>query len=491
MKYFRLPAILAPIFLITAVFTANAELFPLGEEVRIGGGEGRTALDTAPDSIAASPLRRFLAVRAESGIFTFTATDIAGTIWGQRGVLVTPEVLINNTKDDSQRLPSVCAQRTIGDFVVVWEDDSGGNGPRVRGRLISGAGEYVSQEFDIDTGDGTPTGPALACILGNDALIAWTALYDPSGTSDIMVRFLDTAGEPVTEPVMANADVPGVRGNVHAASNGLGRMVVTWTETIPYMFGFIHSTRARMFLINGTTLGNEIVVHTDDGTVGLHSDSVAVVHSDATFTIFWSGEHTTGTVFADILARRFSANGQPLTDEVTVNELRDGIESQPAVAELPDGRMVVAWTSTIDGDGSGISARVLNSDLSPAGDEFVVNSTTKGTQEFPGVAADADGKVIIVWSSTGADGPGSRDVFAQRFDSVEPQCGAPQTAQPTPAASDCLYILQVAVGSAICDPECVCAPGGDLPASATDALICLATAVGTVTTDALNCPCGT
>jgi hypothetical protein len=56
-------------------------------------------------------------------------------------------------------------------------------------------------------------------------------------------------------------------------------------------------------------------------------------------------------------------------------------------------------------------------------------------------------------------------------------------------ASDCLFILRTAVASVLCVPECICAPKGSLPVSATDALLCLTSVVGAPV--ALDCPCDT
>ena len=58
----------------------------------------------------------------------------------------------------------------------------------------------------------------------------------------------------------------------------------------------------------------------------------------------------------------------------------------------------------------------------------------------------------------------------------------------TPLATDCLFVLDAAVGLTTCTPECVCAPKGALPVSATDALVCLNAAVGAAVE--LHCPCG-
>jgi cytochrome c553 len=68
-------------------------------------------------------------------------------------------------------------------------------------------------------------------------------------------------------------------------------------------------------------------------------------------------------------------------------------------------------------------------------------------------------------------------------------CAQPVSSGAAPVASDCLFILNVAVGAQTCTPEaCVCDPTGDGSVAATDALLCLNVAVGGGA--ALNCPCG-
>ena len=68
-------------------------------------------------------------------------------------------------------------------------------------------------------------------------------------------------------------------------------------------------------------------------------------------------------------------------------------------------------------------------------------------------------------------------------------CSQPVTNGARPAASDCLFILQVAVSVAVCLlPICICNPNGVGGSTASDALICLKHAVGQDV--ALACPCG-
>src|SRR5262245_45487303 len=66
-------------------------------------------------------------------------------------------------------------------------------------------------------------------------------------------------------------------------------------------------------------------------------------------------------------------------------------------------------------------------------------------------------------------------------------CSQPSTNGAKPAATDCLYILNVAVALLTCTPDCICAPKGSLPTSATDALVCLQ--VATSLPVPLDCPC--
>jgi len=74
-----------------------------------------------------------------------------------------------------------------------------------------------------------------------------------------------------------------------------------------------------------------------------------------------------------------------------------------------------------------------------------------------------------------------------RAHAAQGDCVQPLTDGPVPTATDCLYILQAAVGTVSCDPECACAPKGALPIAATDALLCLAAATGQPAP--LACPC--
>jgi hypothetical protein len=93
-----------------------------------------------------------------------------------------------------------------------------------------------------------------------------------------------------------------------------------------------------------------------------------------------------------------------------VNSTTAFTQGLPAITALADGRFVATWTSldVADGSGSCVRARVLNGDGTPAGADFVVNTTKTGNQEYPAITALADGRFVATWTSHDpADGSGS------------------------------------------------------------------------------------
>jgi len=81
-------------------------------------------------------------------------------------------------------------------------------------------------------------------------------------------------------------------------------------------------------------------------------------------------------------------------------------------------------------------------------------------------------------------------VGAYAASAAQGDCAQPVSMGAGPVASDCLFLLNVAVGLQTCTPQpCVCDPTGDGNATASDALVCLRKAVGDSV--ALACPCAT
>lgn len=118
---------------------------------------------------------------------------------------------------------------------------------------------------------------------------------------------------------------------------------------------------------------------------------------------------------ADVVARIFTADWTPVSDEFLVNSFETGNQSASEMTLLENGNVVVTWVSDgQDGDGNGIYARVFAPDGSAVSEEIAVNSYTTGAQQEPLITTLAGGDFLISWTSQGQDGSTS-GVYAQRF----------------------------------------------------------------------------
>jgi hypothetical protein len=99
-----------------------------------------------------------------------------------------------------------------------------------------------------------------------------------------------------------------------------------------------------------------------------------------------------------------------VTSAFFVNQIFVGDQAAPAIAGLSDGRYFAAWRPFFT---DGVQARILNSDGTPAGTEFQVNSTTANDQYDVSVARLARGTVAVTFTDTSADSSG--DVRARLF----------------------------------------------------------------------------
>jgi hypothetical protein len=78
----------------------------------------------------------------------------------------------------------------------------------------------------------------------------------------------------------------------------------------------------------------------------------------------------------------------------------------------PNDTFVVAWEDyPLDGDKSGIFARLFDGNALPVGPQFPVNVGTVGSQEQPSVACSGTGEFVVAWSDGNA-------AVARRFDAT-------------------------------------------------------------------------
>jgi hypothetical protein len=218
-------------------------------------------------------------------------------------------------------------------------------------------------------------------------------------------------GPPPCPEFQVNTYTTGSQYSAAVASDAAGNFVVTWLSYGP--FGTISGVVARRFSAGGQPLGPELQVNNDT----INGDGSPRVASDASgnFVVVW--ESAGDGSYAGIFARRFTAGGVPLGPQFQVNTYTPDQQAFPAVASDPSGNFVVVWESTgQDGDDRGVFARLFDSSGAPRGAEFQVNTYTTGPQGEAAVAMDAAGNFVVAWDSVFHEvGDTLGEIIARRF----------------------------------------------------------------------------
>jgi hypothetical protein len=148
-------------------------------------------------------------------------------------------------------------------------------------------------------------------------------------------------------------------------------------------------------------------------TNGNGAPEAIAMEPDGDYVVTWEGDDAPDS--GGVFARRYAANGTPLTPILQANTEVAGLQFVPAVAVDDVGNFVVAWESRDqDGDGAGIYAQRFSPSGQRLGDEFLVNTTASLEQRWPKVAVDSDGDFLVTWTG-GYQSTVGYDVYAQRY----------------------------------------------------------------------------
>jgi len=183
----------------------------------------------------------------------------------------------------------------------------------------------------------------------------------------------------------------------------------------------------RLFDALGVPVGGERTVN--QTTAGSQIDP-AIAAADPQLVVVWTGPNPASPSHTEVWARRYSLDGNPLSNELRVNSATSGNQSQPAVGMAADGSFLVAWTADQgDGSGYGVFARRFDAAGNATTGDIVVPATTLYDQSTPAVAALASGGYVVAWTSYLQAAPSQIGpqpvVFAQRFDALGNKVGAP------------------------------------------------------------------
>jgi len=234
----------------------------------------------------------------------------------------------------------------------------------------------------------------VAGLDNGDYVLTWR------DNTDIYAQVFDNTNTPIGGTILVNTITSDYQQAPEVIALKGGGFVITW-ESYDNIDG--NDYAGQIFNADGSTSGNQFAIPASG------NNSALVALDDGGFALFWSG--------VGIQGRRFAPDGHAVGATFQVS---DGTSSMGAngvsAATMADGNIVVTWDGFNDGDGYGVRAHILSTDLTPIGHDIYVNEATAGTSDVPTVAALTGGGFAVSWGNYGV--PDTQDaVYTRVFDS--------------------------------------------------------------------------
>jgi hypothetical protein len=281
----------------------------------------------------------------------------------------------------------------------------------VKARTLDQNDLAASQEIDISSSSDPYVQSSLGSVapVGDGFVAVWRLR---SGGDAVQAALYGATGVQTVAPFTFSQGIGGAsaRNDPDVASAlSTGDFVVAWQDN-----GNAQTIVARRGSANGQPVGDEFPVSTS-AVQGASRPAVAVA-PDGDFAVVWSGTSAAYDCTTTWL-RTYHADGTPWGAEAPAGSTGVPCHGKPAVASLGAQGFEVVWDGRInsfDEEGA-IQARRFAWDGTAALPPVAVAPTNLGygTDCTPRVAADASGRTLVVWQDQRAN-PDS-DILARAY----------------------------------------------------------------------------
>jgi hypothetical protein len=316
------------------------------------------------------------------------------------------EFQVNTHWTDDQAEPRV-AMDEAGNFVVVWDSlNQDGNFRGIYGQRFDANGLKLGDEFRVNTTTvGNQKTPGVSMNAAGDFIVAWSS---PDGSLEgIFARQYDSDGVPLTPEFRVNAHTESRQLRPDVALHDSGAFVVVWESDLdpdPDAHNAMWHAVGRAYDIGGDALGGEFIVsqelqgHKPSVAMDDNGDFVVAFERNSDFEYY-------------LQTRTFSADGIPKGRATTISGDLGAVGS-PRIAMNGAGEYVIASSSN-PGDfiHNDIHVQSFAADGTPAGAEFIANTTLPGYQGSQSIALNDQGELLVAWEDRERGG-----VFAQAYD---------------------------------------------------------------------------
>ncbi len=193
--------------------------------------EPSTATQIDP-SVSCSRDSLFVCAFVDASGATGEPREVLARLFDQNGVALGPQFLVNSSSAGMQRDPIV-AMDADGDFVVVWQDESGtdGDGFGVFARLFDANGFAKGAQFAVaEVTAGDQRDPHVTMDYTGNFVVTWES--DAGGDWDVCLRRFDRFGQALSGETLAHSNTAGDQTQGKSCLTQSGeRLIMVWHDS--------------------------------------------------------------------------------------------------------------------------------------------------------------------------------------------------------------------------------------------------------------------
>ncbi|MBO3705820.1 MAG: hypothetical protein J5X21_05380 [Candidatus Accumulibacter sp.] len=330
---------------------------------------------------------------------------------------------VNTYEPGDQYFPRVVGLEgpNAGSYVVVWQspnEDGSGNG--VFAQRYNAQGVQVGTEFQANTyASNDQTAPMVASLANGGFLIVWRSEGQDGSSGGVYAQRYGADGAPAGGEFRVSTVT--AYDQTHPTAVGLvdGSFVIAWADQ--YRDTSSYGSYAQRYAADGTPIGTEFELNSYlpgeqylPYLATLKDDSSTVGTDESGFIAVWESNGQDGSGWG-VYAQRFDLTGTKVGSELLVNTATSGSQTNPDVAVLANGHIVVVWVDQAIGD---IRGQLYTAAGVTIGGEFTVSSSDFNSDygQWPHVTALQSGGFVVSWDGYSSPSDSGYGVYAQEFD---------------------------------------------------------------------------
>ncbi|MCB9475846.1 MAG: hypothetical protein H6685_03180 [Deltaproteobacteria bacterium] len=289
-----------------------------------------------------------------------------------------------------------------GRTVIVWQSQNpkwkDGKDPDydliqsdVYARIFDPTGEPLSNTLKIATSWGSHRSPVVGEDWFGNFAVAWVRHqhFDES-TAEVMVRFYDPDGSPISNAVVASINKAGVPSGAVIDVNPLGFGLVAWWENISFNEGdYRMRLRARAINVFDGSWKAPVTLYEHDDPEYLASGLDVAIDASGNAQVIWGVIRGSRQLLDSI---RVDVDGKPLGPVTRLLEDEEDLDGMASIDLASSGTGVLTWVfGTND-----VRAQLLDASGARTGSPIFVGYTDSEFITTPRVSVGPDGKFVIV-----------------------------------------------------------------------------------------------